>query len=141
RYGRDAVVAVLDSASAGRTAGEVIGVGGPIPIVATLGEALAFRPDTLLIGIAPRGGGLPAPWRAVIREAITAGLDVVSGLHIFLADDPELAALAQARGVLLTDLRRPPGAIPLPRESGVPAPHPRPFVLLTVGSDCNVGKM
>ena len=132
---------MIDSRSRGLPLAQVLGFEHPAPIVGSLGEALAFEPDALLIGIAPRGGGLPAAWRAVIREAIAAGLDVVSGLHRFLADDPELGPLAQARGVRLIDLRRPPSALPLPREAGVPAPHPRPFVVLTVGSDCNVGKM
>lgn len=141
RYRRSEVVAVIDSKSAGQTLGQVLGFEHPAPIVGSLAEARAHRPDALLIGIAPRGGGLPGPWRAVIREAITAGLDVVSGLHLFLADDPELGPLAEVHRVTLTDLRRPPGAIPLPREAGQPAPHPRPFVVLTVGSDCNVGKM
>lgn len=141
RYRSAEVVAVIDSRSAGRSLGQVLGFEHPAPIVASLAAALRHRPDALLIGIAPRGGGLPAAWRGVIRDAIQAGLDVLSGLHLFLADDPELGALAQAHGVTLTDLRRPPGAIALPREAGVAPPHPRPFVLLTVGSDCNVGKM
>jgi uncharacterized NAD-dependent epimerase/dehydratase family protein len=135
------VVAVIDSQHAGRTLGEVLGFEHPAPIVGSLTAALAWSPSGLLIGIAPRGGGLPPAWRAVIREAIAAELDVVSGLHVFLADDPELGPLARARGVELVDLRRPPAALRLPREAGAAGPHPRPFVLLTVGSDCNVGKM
>ncbi len=135
------MVAVIDSQSQGRTLGQVLGFEHPAPIVDSLAAALASKPDQLLIGIAPRGGGLPPAWRMVIREAIAAGLDVVSGLHVFLADDPELGPLALLRGVELVDLRRPPVTLKLPRESGAPAPHPRPFVLLTVGSDCNVGKM
>jgi uncharacterized NAD-dependent epimerase/dehydratase family protein len=141
RYRGPEVVAVLDSKSAGRSLRELTGVEHPAPVVATLEEGLRHRPDTLLIGIAPRGGGLPPAWRSVIARAIDAGLEVVSGLHFFLSDDPELAARARARGVALTDLRRPPADLRLPRATDVPPPHPRPFVLLTVGSDCNVGKM
>ncbi len=135
------MVGVLDSAAAGRTLGDVLGIPHPAPVVATLEAGLDLHPDTLLIGIAPRGGGLPAPWRAILIGAISAGLDVMSGLHVFLADDAELASLAARRGVELIDLRRPPAEIKLPREAHAPRPHARPLVILTVGSDCNVGKM
>ena len=109
RYGRDDVVAVLDSTQAGRNVDEFL-PGHDIPIVATLDEALALPspPDALLIGIAPTGGKLPAAWRATILEAIAAGLDVLSGLHTFLGDDPEFAAAAAARGTAIVDYRRPP---------------------------------
>ena len=126
RYGRDDVVAVLDSTQAGRNVDEFL-PGHDIPIVASLDEALALAspPDALLIGIAPTGGKLPAAWRATILEAIAAGLDVLSGLHTFLGDDPEFAAAAAARGTAIVDCpatarphgdrRRPP---PCAREAG-----------------------
>ena len=90
RYGTDRVVALLDSAIAGRNVAEWM-PGHDIPVVATLDEALRLPtpPDTLLIGIAPTGGKLPDSWRATILEAIRAGLNVHSGLHTFLGDDPE----------------------------------------------------
>lgn len=141
RYRGSEVVAVLDSRAAGRPLRELVGFDHPAPVVATLEEGLRHRPDTLLIGIAPRGGGLPPAWRELLARSIDAGLDVASGLHVLLGDDPELAARAAARGVELIDLRRPPAAPRLPRETHAPPPHPRPFVILTVGSDCNVGKM
>ena len=65
-------------------------------------------PNALLIGIAPTGGRLPDDWRAVILAAIRSGLDVLSGLHTFLGDDPEFAEAARASGVRLIDFRRPP---------------------------------
>lgn len=135
------MVGVLDSTSAGRPLREVVGIDHPAPVVESLAEGLRLRPNTLLIGIAPRGGGLPPAWRELIARAIDAGLDIVSGLHVFLGDDPELAARAAERQVALIDLRRPPAVLRLPREVEERAPHPRPFVVLTVGSDCNVGKM
>ncbi len=141
RYRGREVAGVLDSRAAGRTLGEVLGIDHPAPVVSTLEEGLRLDPDTLLVGIAPRGGGLPAPWRAIIVQAIEAGLDVMSGLHVFLADDPDLAARAARREVALIDLRRPPVDLRLPREVRASPPHRRPFVVLTVGSDCNVGKM
>jgi uncharacterized NAD-dependent epimerase/dehydratase family protein len=141
RYRGPEVICVLDSQSAGRPLVELIGIEHPAPIVASVEDALPYRPDTLVIGIAPRGGGLPRAWRRTLLAAIDAGLDIVSGLHVFLADDPELARRAEARGVSLVELRRPPDDLALPREASVPPPARRPFVILTVGSDCNVGKM
>jgi uncharacterized NAD-dependent epimerase/dehydratase family protein len=139
RYGRDDVVAVVDSTKAGRNVNEFL-PGHDIPIVATLAEVLARPdpPDALLIGIAPTGGRLPVTWRMVILEAIGAGLDVLSGLHTFLGDDPEFAAAAAARGTTLLDYRRPPERM----ETSVGRRHdPGKRVILTVGSDCAIGKM
>src|SRR4051794_12308232 len=139
RYGRDDVVAVLDSTRTGQNVSEFL-PGHDIPFVATLEEALelANPPDALLIGIAPTGGRLPPAWRTVIRAAIAAGLDVLSGLHTFLADDPEFAAEAQARGTRIVDYRRPPERM----ETAVGRRHrPGKRVILTVGSDCAIGKM
>ncbi len=139
RYGRDDVVAVLDSTRAGGNV-EVDLPGHDIPIVASLDDALAqpIRPDALLIGIAPTGGRLPDAWRTVIRDAIVAGLDVLSGLHTFVGDDPEFAALAAANGTAIVDYRRPPDRL----ETAVGRRHdPGKRVILTVATDCAVGKM
>src|SRR5262245_30901057 len=105
RYRADEVVAFLDSTQKGRTAGEVFGVGGKIPFIASLSEVKA---DTLLIGIAPAGGSLPAEWRPILREAIDRGMELVSGLHYFLSEDAELSRLAKARNVRIHDIRKPP---------------------------------
>ncbi|CAN5868361.1 DUF1611 domain-containing protein [soil metagenome] len=138
RYGRDAVVAVIDSERAGRNVREWLGDRVDIPIVATLDEALARRPNSLLIGIAPPGGRIPPAWRAAVLRSIEAGLDIVSGLHEFLADDPEFAAAAARRGVTITDHRRPPERMVVASAH----PHkPSSKVVLTVGSDCAIGKM
>ena len=109
RYGTDQIVALLDSTIAGRNVAEWL-PGHDIPAVATLAEALALepRPDALLIGIAPTGGRLPPAWRTTILEAIDAGLDVHSGLHTFIGDDPEFAAAAGRAGTAIVDYRRPP---------------------------------
>jgi uncharacterized NAD-dependent epimerase/dehydratase family protein len=139
RYGPDDVRAVIDSTQAGGNVSSIL-PGRDIPIVATLAEALACdpRPDTLLIGIAPTGGKLPDSWRATILEAIRAGLDVHSGLHTFLGDDPEFAAAARAAGTEIVDYRRPPNR----NETSVGRRHgPGKRVILTVGTDCAIGKM
>jgi uncharacterized NAD-dependent epimerase/dehydratase family protein len=140
RYGPDDVVALLDSTIVGRNVAEWL-PGHDIPAVATLEEALASpngRPDALLIGIAPTGGRLPAEWRATILSAIRAGLDILSGLHTFIGDDPEFAAAARDAGVQIVDYRRPPERM----ETAVGRSHlPGKRVILTVGTDCAIGKM
>jgi uncharacterized NAD-dependent epimerase/dehydratase family protein len=142
RFGQDKIIAVIDSAQAGRNVREWLGDSGrfDIPIVATLSEALGFVPraDALLVGIAPTGGRLPDAWRQVILSAIRSGLDILSGLHTFLGDDPEFADAARSSGVRITDYRRPPERM----ETSVGRPHePGKRVILTVGTDCAIGKM
>ena len=138
RYRTSEVVAVIDSGRAGRTCDDCVGVGGDIPVVAGLEAAAAHEPDSLLLGIAPQGGTLPESWRRVVAEALLRGWDVLSGLHVFLADDPELSALARAKGCTIHDVRRPPATryIAARRAASGDA-----LIVLTVGSDCNVGKM
>lgn len=139
RYGHDTIVAIVDSTMAGRNLRE-FWPGFDIPFVRTLDEALAgpTRPDGLLIGIAPTGGRLPPAWRSIILDAITAGLDVHSGLHQFLGDDREFAEAASATGTRLIDYRRPPDRM----ETAVGRRHlPGKRVILTVGTDCAIGKM
>jgi uncharacterized NAD-dependent epimerase/dehydratase family protein len=137
------VAAVIDPPQAGRTVSEVLGLAGPrydVPVVATLADALAVSPPptALLIGIAPTGGKLPASWRTTILAAIGAGLEIHSGLHTFIGDDPEFAAAAAARGVAIVDYRRPPARM----ETAVGRRHePGSRVILTVGTDCGIGKM
>jgi uncharacterized NAD-dependent epimerase/dehydratase family protein len=142
RYGTDKVVAVIDSTQAGRNVREWLGDSGrfDIPIVDSLNAALGFLPraDALLIGIAPTGGRLPDEWRVMILAAIRSGLDILSGLHTFLGDDPEFAEAAQRSGVRLIDYRRPPER----NETAVGRLHAAgKRVILTVGTDCAIGKM
>ena len=109
RYRPDEVVAVLNAEAAGRSCQDVFGVGGDLPIVATLDEALKCsddKADSLLFGIAPPGGRLPEGWRPIILDAIARGLDVISGLHEFLCDDREFVEAAQKSGSRLFDVRR-----------------------------------
>jgi uncharacterized NAD-dependent epimerase/dehydratase family protein len=139
RYGTREVVAVVDSAEAGRTASEVEPFClRPVPIVATVREAIDRGATTLLIGVAPTGGKLDPAWRPALREAIEAGLSLEAGLHTQLADDPELAAAAEARGVELRDLRAAPPDLTVPK-----GPYSRPDsvrVVHSIGSDTVIGK-
>jgi len=138
RYHPSRVVAVLDRALVGRTSQDVLGFGGGIPVVGSVTDGLRLGANSVLIGIAPQGGVLPDEWRGWIREAIQGGCDVVSGLHTFIGDDPDLATAALRHGRTITDARRPPKNLPV--ASGL-AKDVDALVVLTVGTDCNVGKM
>jgi uncharacterized NAD-dependent epimerase/dehydratase family protein len=140
RYFPERIVAVLDRAQAGKTAQQVLGFGGSIPVVGDFerGIAQGKGATAVLIGIAPPGGRLPDEWRGWLRTAIERRLEIWSGLHTFVGDDPELGPLARAKGVRILDARKPPPNLPIAdgRAAEVDA-----FVILAVGSDCNVGKM
>jgi uncharacterized NAD-dependent epimerase/dehydratase family protein len=135
RYGKDETVAVLDSTLAGETVGGVMpglltDPGRDAPIVATLGEALAYSPTSILVGVAPAGGRLPVEWMETLRGAAGAGLEIVGGLHQRLA--PEFP---DAR---VWDVREPPAEAPIFSGEGFGV---EPKVALTVGTDAAIGKM
>ena len=140
RYFPERIVAVLDRKQAGKTAQDVLGFGGNIPVVGDFerGVAQGRGATEVMVGIAPAGGRLPEEWRAWLRSAIDKKLEIWSGLHTFIGDDPELGPLAKARGVRIFDARKPPPNLPIAdgRTAEVDA-----LVVLAVGSDCNVGKM
>jgi len=138
RFLPERTVGVLDRQQAGQTVQEVLGFGGALPVVGSMREGLALGPTAILIGIAPQGGRMPTEWRAWLAEALDHGCDLWSGLHTFLGDDPLLAEKARAAGRTIFDLRRPPADLPI--ASGL-AKTVEPLVVLTVGTDCNVGKM
>lgn len=138
RYRNDEVAAVIDSEQAGRTAEQCVGVGGGVPVVADVAHAASLGADTLVVGVAPVGGELPARFRAGVREALDRGWDVIAGLHVFLGDDPDLAEIARRRGARIHDVRRvkETHAVASRRAAAT-----RACVVLTVGTDCNTGKM
>ncbi len=131
RYRPESVVAVLDSQRVGET------VAG-FPVVGSVEDALGFGPTAALVGVATQGGRFPPAWRELLKSCIANGLDVENGLHEFVADDPELALLAARHGVELRDLRRAPAGLNVP--TGGNLEHTA-RVVLTVGSDCAIGKM
>ena len=139
QYGRDETVAVIDAGFAGRALHDVLPrLGCNAPIVADLAAALRYAPTSLLVGVATTGGFVPSNFRPHILTAIDAGLEIVSGLHQLLCDDPEFVARAKASGARLWDVRVPPSDIPL--FSGAANRIPQ-IVALAVGTDCAVGKM
>lgn len=101
----------------------------------TPAQARALGARALVIGVANQGGVIPPSWRASLIEALEAGLDLIAGMHMRLADIPELAETAQRLGRQLIDIRVPPPQIPI--GSGRKRSGKR---LLTVGTDCALGK-
>lgn len=137
------VEAVVDSTVAGQKASEVLGSTDveDMPIVNSVEEALEEAPNAraLVIGVAPAGGALPAEWEAEIEAAIESGCSVVSGLHVFLSEDPKWQALAEKHGVELFDVRKPPADDDLRVGDGRVDDLETP-VVLTMGTDCAIGK-
>ena len=137
-YGADETVAVIDPDCAGRSVRDVLPhLQSDAPIVATVTEAMQYRPTSLLIGTAPQGGALPATWRAEVRTGLQSGLELVNGLHDMLGEDEEFRTLAGANGASIWDVRKPPN---VPLFSGAVYDVTAP-TLLMVGNDCAVGKM
>lgn len=131
RYRPESVVAILDTKHAGE---EMDGV----PIVATVDEGLAYEPDTALVGVVTQGGRFPADWRELLKTCVERGLDLENGLHVRLYDIPGLADLARERGVELRDLREPPRDLSTATGENLDVDA---TIVLTVGSDCAIGKM
>lgn len=137
------VLAVVDGPSAGRDAGEVLdGVRRGIPVYASIADALRAlpeKPDFCVVGVATSGGRVTPGLRALVSEAIDAGLSVVNGLHEFLSDDPKIAEAAARRGVTIRDVRKTPPRTELHFWSGeilsVGAPR-----IAVLGTDCALGK-
>lgn len=143
---RYVVVAVLDSRHAGKDAGEVLdGKASGIPIVGTLDQAFAAakaRGETLthlVIGLAPDGGRLPAAARADVLAALERGLNVDSGLHDYLSEDPAFAAAAAAHGATIRDVRRPRSTSELHFFTGKIA-EVESVIVAVLGTDSAVGK-
>lgn len=102
----------------------------------TPAEAAAKGCRSMIIGVANAGGVLPAHWSASIVEALQHGMDVASGLHAKLTDLPDVAAAARANGRSLHDVRHPTRDFDTGKGKRRPGKR-----LLTVGTDCSVGKM
>ncbi len=109
------ILCVIDSKETGNDAGKVLdGKSKGIPIVSSLDEALknaAYRKlkaSYFVIGLAPDGGRFPVAARAVVKKAISFGLHIDCGLHDFLSDDHDIAALAREFNVRIRDIRKTP---------------------------------
>ena len=131
RYRRDDVAAMLDSKRAGESEDGV-------PIVGTVDEALAFEPNTALVGVVTQGGRFPGDWQQLLKSCVSHGLDLENGLHVRLRDIPGLTELAAEHGAELRDLREPPADLSTATGENLEVDA---TIVLTVGSDCAIGKM
>ena len=129
-YSPTPTVAILDSQRPGENH-------KGIPVVGTVADALQYGPTTALVGVATQGGRFPPAWRELLKQSIEARLDLESGLHEFISEDPELVALAEQHGVELRDLRKPPADLNVPTGENLRLDAK---TVLTVGSDCAIGK-
>lgn len=102
----------------------------------TFAEAASAGARTMVLGVANAGGLMGTQAIAHVVEALRAGLNVASGLHDRLNGCPEIVAAAKAAGRQLFDVREPPAHLAV--GNGRPRAGKR---LLTVGTDCSVGKM
>jgi uncharacterized NAD-dependent epimerase/dehydratase family protein len=134
RYKPEEVVAIWDPANAGKSSKELFGL-GETRVIAKLEEAQGA--NLVAIGIAPAGGKLSPSLRAQMLEALSKGLDVLSGLHAFVSDDPELAEAARKFGRKITDVRKNSERDVTQRKNI----NEHCLRIHTVGHDCNVGKM
>lgn len=134
---------VIDSLCAGRDAGEALD-GRPcgVPIFAALEDAIGALPEKPLyfvIGIAPDGGRLPDAARPAVAHALRLGINVDSGLHTFLGDDPEFKSAAQDGGATIRDVRRPPSREHLHFWTGK-IMEVRALKVALLGTDSAIGK-
>jgi uncharacterized NAD-dependent epimerase/dehydratase family protein len=131
RYRRESVVAILDTKRAGET-------DDGVPIVGSVNDALCFNPDTALVGVVTQGGHFPGDWQELLKSCVAKGLDLENGLHVRLRDIPGLPELAAKHGVELCDLREPPADLSTATGANLAVDA---TIVLTVGSDCAIGKM
>ena len=137
------IVSVIDSEKAGRDAGAVLGdAHSGVTICRDLAEAVASSerlPDVFIFGIAPASGLLSVHERGVVLEAMGRGMDIVSGLHEFLGDDPVFIAAQAEHNVSIRDVRRPPDKKNLRLFDGSIAAVTCPRIAV-LGTDCAIGK-
>ncbi len=140
---RFTIIGIVDcDDTAGKDAGEVLdGKHRNIPVFATLEDALANVTEInfLVIGVATVGGVLPGNMLEVVIKAINNGISIVNGLHEYLNEKPDVAALAHAKGVQLIDVRKPKTRAQLSFWKGdifkVDA-----LIVAVIGMDCAMGK-
>ncbi|MGH3248488.1 MAG: DUF1611 domain-containing protein [Trebonia sp.] len=136
RYRADTCVAVIDGTKAGCTVQDVLGYGGPIPVLADIEEAYRLRPEVLIIGKGLHHGELPPAWKRPLLSAVQHGLHVVNSIHFRLDSDSDLAQAIRDNGVTVWETKSTP--LVLLNKARVLALDS--YIIHTCGSDSNIGK-
>jgi uncharacterized NAD-dependent epimerase/dehydratase family protein len=138
------IVGVIDSALAGKDAGEELdGIKNDIPIFASLESALdqlLTPPNFYIYGKAPLEACIPHEERLLVLDAMQNGMNIINGLHQFFSDDREFAAMAKQCNVTIQDIRKPPSLEDLHVFTGNITKVDIP-VIAVLGTDCACGKM
>lgn len=134
-YKPEEVVGLIDTENAGKNGCDLLETAGFTPIFSSVNDAPPA--DFLLIGIATPGGVLPDNLRKFVIDAIKKGMNIISGLHHYLSDDPEFNTLAMKYGVSLNDLRK-NNFNKVANRKGI---NNKSLRIQTVGNDCSLGKM
>lgn len=101
-----------------------------------MSEARERGVETVLIGVANRGGVIPDTWINPLVEALQNDMSIANGLHTPLDSIPAIREAAENSSGQLLEIRKPTGISHI--ATGVARSGHR---LLTVGTDCSVGKM
>ena len=137
------ILSVIDSTCSGEDSGLVLDdTMNHIPIFENLDAAVlheAVIPDTLIYGMAPSTGRLSEADRDIVLDAVSFGMNIVSGLHEYLSDDPEISALASERKVTIRDIRKPKPSKDMRLFDGSVA-GVKALRIAVLGTDCAIGK-
>ena len=137
------ILSVIDSGLAGRDSGRVLdNVNNGVPILEDLEAAVVPEttiPDTLIYGMAPSSGKLLSADRKIVLDAISLGMNIVSGLHEYLDDDPEISAAAEAAKITIRDIRKPKPSKAMRLFDGSVS-KVKAVRIAVLGTDCAIGK-
>ena len=137
------IVSVIDSELKGQDSGQVLDkVSNDIPVLADLEAAVTREehiPDTLIYGMAPSTGKMSPADRAVVLDAIALGMNIVSGLHEYLGDDPQISSAADAANVTIRDIRKPRPSKNMRLFEGSVS-EVKAIRIAVLGTDCAIGK-
>lgn len=136
------ILGVIDEKYAGKDAGEVLdGKPRNIPVYASLEDFNASGKSAkyCIIGVATKGGVIPDSLKSQLKSALEQGFSLVNGLHDYVSDHPELAALAASKGLEIIDVRKPKKFKDLHFWNGKIAEVKCPKIAV-LGTDCALGK-